>query len=70
MVWFENTDGVIYDWSSTISSDASKQDTQSINIDNNSLYATFSSLDIGGDYGTLAKIHYRIYADEIGGANV
>lgn len=67
IMWFENTDGRVYEGFSSVSSDTSKQYTGYVSIDESSMRARFSSLNLGEDYGTLSKIHYRIYADGIGG---
>lgn len=65
VVWYEFQNGKIYDGFSNISDDTSVQDQQAISVDNNNVYASFSTLDIGGDYGILTKVHYRVYADSM-----
>lgn len=67
MVWFEYESGEIEDCFSQVSSNTTKRANHSIGLDETALYANFSDLNIGGDYGNISKVHYRIYADEVGG---
>ena len=69
MLWVEYQSGIVGDsWSDT-SSDLSEQADQYVYVDKNKLYATYTDLDSGGDLGIISKIHFRIYANEVGGSN-
>lgn len=65
MMWLEMTDGSVQLPLFVVSSDTTQVSNRYAVVDDNSLRANFSSLVIGDH--TLSKIHYRIYADRIGG---
>ena len=69
MIWLEMTDGTIQLPLFVRSEDSSIDPNRYISVDNTALRANFTSLNIGS-IGTLYQIHYRVYADEIGGTDV
>lgn len=64
MVWLETSDGKIRDGQSVFSGKTEYWPIQYMQIDENNLYAEFSSNTQG--MVTFSKVHYRIYGDQNG----
>lgn len=66
--WLETTTGEIMNISPEFSSDTSREPTMCCYIDDNKIYFSASTLDMDTyPESVLAKVHFRIYGDEVGG---
>lgn len=64
--WEEYDTGVVWDGGWQTSTDASKEFTKYIQVDENNLYAQVSDVN-ASSMGELVRLHYRIYGNEMEG---